>query len=139
MSNFGGGPLVKTITMARGPLTAVFKSVYYTGLAKDGKLPHDFASRYGTDPLKFFIAAPELTQKFGKRFECIPLSAVGLYTYLVDRLGVGLQQLMAGTRKWKLELHDRGDLAALTDAASRITGIPKMDEVEADLIERILD
>ena len=64
---------------------------------------------------------------------------MGLYTYLVDRIGVGLQQLMAGARKWKLELLDRSDLAALNERASEVTGIPTIDKVEADLFEQILE
>jgi hypothetical protein len=55
-----------------------------------------------------------------------------------DRLRVGLQQLMAGCRKWKLDLIDRSDIFALTERASRITGIPLAEETEKDAIERIL-
>jgi hypothetical protein len=45
---------------------------------------------------------------------------------------------MAGTRKWKLDLLDRNDLMALTERASRVTGIPLAEDVEKDAIERIL-
>jgi hypothetical protein len=38
--------------------------------------------------------------KYGERFKEIPWGAVGLYTY-IDKMRVGLQQLMAGARKWK--------------------------------------
>lgn len=139
MSNFGDGPFVKAITMARAPITAVMKSAYFAELAEKGKLPKDFADRFGTDPEKFFISVPELKEKYGNKFKNIPLTAVGLYTYLVDRIGVGLQQLMAGARKWKLELLDRGDLAALNERASEVTGIPTVDKVETDLFEQILE
>ena len=47
-------------------------------------------------------------------------------------------QLMAGTRKWKLDLLDRNDLVALTERASKTTGIPLVEEAEEDAIERIL-
>jgi len=138
MSNFGDGPFVKAITMARAPITAVMKSAYFAELAKERKLPKDFATRFGTDPEKFFISVPELKEKYGNKFKNIPLTAVGVYTYLVDRIGVGLQQLMAGARKWKLELLDRSDLAALTERASEVTGIPTVDKMETDLFEQIL-
>jgi hypothetical protein len=45
---------------------------------------------------------------------------------------------MAGCRKWKLNLINRNDIFALTERASRITGIPLAEETEKDAIERIL-
>jgi len=138
MSNFGKAPMIKVITMARAPITAVFKAAYFEELAKDKKLPRDFAERYGTNPAKFIVTAPELKKKYGKKFANIPLPAMGLYTYLEDRIGVGLRQLMAGARKWKLNLLDRGDIAALTERASKVTGIPTIDEVESEMFEQIL-
>jgi hypothetical protein len=138
MSNLGGGPLVKAITMARAPITAVMKSTYFAELAKAKKLPRDFAEQYGTDPSKFFATVPELKKKHGKRFGDIPPSAIGLYTYLNDRIGVGLQQLMAGARKWKLELIGRDDLVSLSERAKEATGLPTPDKLETDVIEQIL-
>jgi len=82
---------------------------------------------------------PELREKYGDKFKNIPPPAVGLYTYLVDRIGVGLRQLMAGARKWKLELLNRSDLVALTERASEVTGIPTVDKMETDLFEQILE
>jgi glutamate synthase domain-containing protein 2 len=138
MSNFGNGPLVKAITMARSPLTAVMKSTYFVELAKENKLPRDFAEQYGDSPDKFFVAAPKIRAKYAEKFDSIPYPAIGLYSYLCERIGLGLKQLMAGVRKWKLDLIDRTDLAALTERASRVTGIPTMDEVEADKLEQML-
>jgi hypothetical protein len=87
----------------------------------------------------FFIATPELKAKYGKRFKDIPAEATGLYTYLTDRVGVGLKQLMAGNRKWKLNLLGRNDLMSLSELATKVTGIPLADEVEKDAIEKILE
>jgi len=139
MSNFGEGPYVKAVLMGRAPITAVMKSEYFCELAEKGKLPKDFRGRYGDSPDKFFIATPELKRIYGERFKEIPWGAVGLYTYLTHRIKVGLQQLMAGTRKWRLNLIDRSDLASLTEKAAKATGIPMMHEIEQDAIERILD
>ncbi len=138
MSNFGEGPYVKAVLMARAPLLAVMKSSYFVELSRKGKLPRTFAERHGTTPDKFFITAPELKETFGKRFKEIPWEAVGLYTYLNERIKVGLMQLMAGARKWKLDLLDRNDLVALTERASKVTGIPLVEEAEEEAIERIL-
>ncbi len=143
MSNFGGnhgkGPFVKSITMARSPLTAAMKSLYFTELAEKGRLPRDFANKYGNDPEKFFIAAEELKTEYGAKVgNEIPWSAVGVYTYLYERLGIGLKQMLAGSRKFKLDLIDRGDIASLSKLASEVTGIPMLHELEADMFEEIL-
>lgn len=139
MSNFGDGPFIKSITMARSPLTAAMESLYFCELAEKGKLPKDFASKYGNKPEEFFIAAEELRAKYGDKVgKEIPWPAVGVYTYLSERIGIGLKQLLAGVGKFKLELIDRNDLAALSKLAAEVTGIPMMHEVEADLFEEIL-
>lgn len=139
MSNYGNGPLVKAVLMGRSPLTAVMKANYFSQLAEEGKLPRSFAERYGKTPDKYYIAAPKLKEEYGERFKDIPWEAVALYTYLQDRVGVGLMQLLAGARKWKLNLVNRNDLMSLSERASKVTGIPLAEEVEQDQIERILD
>jgi glutamate synthase domain-containing protein 2 len=138
MSNFSKGPYVKGILMARSPLLSVMKSSYFTELAKSSKLPKTFAERYGETPEKFFVTAPKLKEKYGERFKEIPWEAIGLYTYLSERIKVGLMQLMAGARKWKLDLIDRNDLVTLSERAAKVTGIPLAEDAEQDAIERIL-
>jgi hypothetical protein len=139
LSNFGGGPQVKGVLMARSPLTAVMKSSYFVELAQKGRLPKSFAQSYGSTPELFFAAGPKLESEYGDRLKEIPWEAVGLYSYLDDRVKVGLMQLMAGTRKWRLDLLDRNDLMALTERAAKVTGIPLAEEAETDAIERILE
>ena len=139
MSNFSGEPLVKGVLLGRSPITAAMKANYFKLLAEQGKLPKSFADRYGTDPEKFFISAPSLKTTYGSRFSEIPLEAIGVYTYLTDRIGVGLKQLMAGTRKWKLSLLERNDLMSLSERAAKVTGIPTVEEVEKGAIEKILE
>ena len=138
MSNFGEGPIVKAVLMARAPITAVMKSDYFLQLSTKDQLPRLFADRYGTTPGKFFIATPDLKKKYGKRFSEIPQQAIGVYTFLTERVGVGLQQMMAGTRKWKLDLLDRSDLMSLSKRAEKVTGIPLAEEIDKEAIEKIL-
>jgi hypothetical protein len=139
MSNFGNGPFVKAVLMGRSPITAAFKGSYFKQLSDEGKLPKAFADKFGGTPDKFFIAAPELKTKYGERFKEIPWEAVAVYTYLTDRVAVGLRQLLAGNRKWKLELISRNDLMSLSERATKVTGIAMADEFEKDAIERILE
>ena len=138
LSNFGDGPYIKAIGMARSAITAVFKGDYFATLAKEGNLPMDFVNKYGSDPDTFFVTSTELQQRFGDRYKDLPPGAIGLYTYFADRLGFGLRQLMAGSRKFKLDLLERSDLAALTERTSEVTGIPKMEDLQQDIMEKIL-
>ncbi|WXG43692.1 MAG: glutamate synthase-related protein [Promethearchaeati archaeon SRVP18_Atabeyarchaeia-1] len=138
LSNFGKEPYIKAVLMARSPLTAVMKSSYFTELYNKGQLPKTFVNRYGNTPENFFAAAPELKAEYGEKFKEIPWEAIGLYSYLHERIGVGLRQLLAGSRKWKLDGVSRKDLIALTERAARVTGIPLPEESEADVIEHIL-
>ncbi len=139
LSNFGDGPYVKAITMARAPITAVFKSIYFKELAEMNRLPRNFVERYGNEPKKFFITVPELIHRLGEaEFKKVPLGAVGLYTYLYDKIRVGLMQLLAGARKFGLYLIDRNDLVALSERASKTTGIPLPEELERGEMESLL-
>jgi len=138
MSNFGKGPYVKGILLGRSPITAVIKSSYFKELAEKGQLPKSFAETFGNTPEKFFVETTELKAKFKERFEDIPWEAVGLHSYLHGRIAVGLQQLMAGSRKWKLNLINRDDIAALTERGSKVTGISLMEKTDEDAIEGIL-
>ena len=138
LSNFGDGPLVKGVVMGRAPLTAVMKANYFVELAKKGRLPASFAKDYGDTPEKFFRCITDLKAKLGERFKEVPWGAVGLYSYLYDKIGVSLQQLLAGSRKFKLNLISREDLVALTERASKVTGIPMPHESDIEVIEKIL-
>lgn len=96
-------------------------------LAAQNKLPRDFAETYGTDPEKFFVCLPELKKEYKGRK--VPLPGVGLYSYLVDRIGC---------RKWKLDLLSRDDLMSLSKRAEEVTGIPTPDHAADAVLERIL-
>ena len=67
----------------------------------------------------------------------IPKTAIGVYTYY-ERIRVGIQQLIAGMRKFKLDLVDRNDLMALSPLAAEVTGIRMPHQVEADVFDKIL-
>lgn len=136
LSNFGNGPYVKAAVIGRAMLTAVMKAEYFAKLAREGQLPRNFAKYYGTDPEKFFTFLPEIKAKVGDLSK-ITWGALGLYGYM-ERIKVGLQQLLAGLRKFKLHLVSRKDLFALTERAAKATGIPLAEESKADEIEKIL-
>jgi len=136
LSNFDGEPMVKGVVMGRAPLTAVMKAEYLAELASRERLPKSIGEEYGSTPERFMANYLELSRRYdGRR---LPWGAVGLYNY-VERLRIGMQQLLAGMRKFGLSLVDRGDLVALTERASRVTGIPMPHESDSELIETILE
>lgn len=138
MSNFGDGPFVKAVTMARAPLTAVMKSEYFVRLAVEGKLPSGFKEKYGERPEKFFSLYEHVRRTYARTPGVdIPWGGLGLYSY-VQKMATGLKQLLAGARKFKLELINRDDLAALDPLASEVTGLPMLHEVDKEDFERIL-
>jgi hypothetical protein len=67
----------------------------------------------------------------------LPLGAIGLYN-VADKVKVGLQQLMAGSRNWKVEYISRNDLFALSEECAKITGIKYvMDAFREEALEII--
>ena len=50
------------------------------------------------------------------------MGAVGIYTY-TQKFKTGLQQLMAGSRNFRLSTMSRDDLMALTPEAADVSGI----------------
>lgn len=95
--------------MARAPILAAMKSPYFARLAENGKLPRPFPVEYSSDPNSFFVKTSEIQRKFPKKKlgKDMPWGAVGLNTYLEGRIGEGLKKLMAGSRKFKLEILER--------------------------------
>ena len=69
----------------------------------------------------------------------LPLGAIGWYTY-VDKLKVGLKQLMAGSRNFSLPTISRRDIVALTREAEDVTGVTYvMDAFKAEAEAIILE
>lgn len=138
MSNFGKNPYFKAVAMARSPITAVFKASYFSELAAQGKLPTNFTSLYGSKPEQFFLCYDELKRTYKERFSKIPVGAIGLYTYYTNRIGTGLKELMAGARVWKLSLLSREDITPLTERASKVSGLPLLEDIWSKKMDTIL-
>ncbi len=67
----------------------------------------------------------------------IPFGAVAMWT-LMDRLGAGLQQIMAGARKFGLEEIARADIASCNRETERETGVPFITNVQDEVAKTIL-
>jgi glutamate synthase domain-containing protein 2 len=129
-------PYIKAICLGRASMTAAMVGNTIGEMIKNGKVPADIA-KYGTDIEHVFILAAKLKERFGKDFQKIPAGAIGMITYF-DRLNAGLQQLMAGGRKFALRHITRDDLCALTREAADVSGIPYVMETDKEEAARIL-
>jgi hypothetical protein len=61
----------------------------------------------------------------------MPLGAIGFFSY-ADKLKIGLQQLMAGSRNFRISTISRKDLMALTKEAAKVSGIPYVMDAYRD-------
>ena len=132
-----GAPYFKFVGMARAPIAAamVGKTI---GRTIDAKQVPVYIERFGSSKDDIFVTAVELRRKLTDAvFEKVPTGALGLYTYY-ERLGQGLRQLMAGSRKFALGYLDRNDIAALTHEAAEISGIRFIMDVDLEEADSIL-
>jgi glutamate synthase domain-containing protein 2 len=132
-----GAPYVKLVGMARAPIAAAMVGKTIGKTIDSFQLPV-YVERFGNSTDEIFVTASELRHQLGDAaFDKIPTGALGLYTFY-ERLAQGLRQLMAGSRKFTLAHISRDDLAALTDEAVKISGIPHVMDVDREEAEAIL-
>ena len=131
-----GAPFFKAVCMGRALMIPAFVGKNIKKWTDEDKLPVEI-KKYGDVPERIFITTEILRSKFGKDFERIPWGAVAMYTF-ADRLKLGLQQMMAGARKFSLKYLDRSDVVSLTKEGADVTGIPYVMESDMKESERIL-
>ena len=132
-----GSPYVKAVCMGRGLMIPGMVGKNIGQWLKNGDLPKT-VSKYGTEAKEIFVAYAEMQEKFGSEMKDIPLGAVAIYTYC-QKFRVGLQQLMAGSRNFKLSTISRKDLMALTEEAAKISGIPYVMNAYGEEANKILE
>ena len=131
-----GAPYFKAVCMGRALMIPAFVGKNIKKWIEEDKLPTEI-KKYGDVPERIFITTESLKGKYGKDFARIPWGAVALYTF-VDRLKLGLQQFMAGSRKFGLQHIDRNDVVSLTRDCADVTGIPYVMDSDMKEAERIL-
>jgi glutamate synthase domain-containing protein 2 len=131
-----GAPYVKAVCMGRALMIPGMVGKNIGQWLKDNKLPKT-VSKYGSTPEEIFVTYDTLKDKYGKEIENMPLGAVGIYTFC-QKIKIGLQQLMAGSRNFNLSAVSRKDLMALTEEAARISGIPYIMDAYREDAEKIL-
>jgi glutamate synthase domain-containing protein 2 len=93
----------------------------------------------GVSAEEIFAGYYDVQKKVGtKEINAIPYGAIAIWT-LADKLAAGLQQLMAGARRFNLREISRCDLFAGNRETAEITGIPFMTEVLDESAKKILN
>jgi glutamate synthase domain-containing protein 2 len=132
-----GAPFTKAICMGRALMIPGMVGKNIQKWIKDGKLPNT-VGQFGSTPEEIFVCYEDVKDIVGaKEMENIPLGAVGIYSY-VEKIRVGLQQLMAGSRNFSVPAISRDDLMSLTEECTKVTGIPYVMDAYRDEAMSIL-
>jgi len=132
-------PYTKLVCMGRAPMIPGFLGSNIEGVFKPEKraevsghweqLPPNVKA-VGTYPEEIFAGWEPVQNKVGvDEMKNIPFGAVAMYT-CADKLSCGLQQLMAGARRFKLSEIARDDLMAGNRETAEVSGIPFMTDAQ---------
>ncbi len=142
-----GAPFAKLVCMGRSLMIPGYLGSNIEGVLNPSvrrkvngswdKLPASVAD-IGKDPESIFAGYYDVQKKVGKKeMKNIPLGAIAAYT-LADKLGAGLQQLLAGTRKFTLSEISRNDIYAGNRETAKETGITFISEKNDDIAKAIM-
>jgi glutamate synthase domain-containing protein 2 len=132
-----GAPYFKAVCMGRGLMIPGMVGKNIGKWLEEGDLPKT-VSEFGHRKEEIFVHYEELEVRYGNDINDIPLGAIGIYSYS-EKTRVGLQQLMAGSRRFNTSTLSRKDLMTLTEEAAKVTGISYVMDAYRDIAEEILD
>jgi Glutamate synthase domain 2 len=144
-----GAPFTKLVCMGRGLMIPGFLGANIEGVLHPDRreklngnwdaLPKSITDEFGTSPEEIFAGYYDVKNKVGAdEMKNIPLGAIAVWT-LADKLSAGLQQLMAGARKFRLADISRDDLFAANRETEKETGIKFMTDVSDEIAKKILN
>ena len=144
-----GAPFTKLVCMGRGLMIPGFLGANIEGVLHPDRreklngnwdaLPKSIIDEFGTSPEEIFAGYYDVKNKVGAdEMKNIPLGAIAVWT-LADKLSAGLQQLMAGARKFRLSNISRDDLFAANRETEKETGIKFMTDVSDEIAKKILN
>ena len=142
-----GAPYTKLICMGRAVMIPGFVGANIEGALNPDrretlsgnwdKLPRS-VGELGASPEEIFACYFDVQNKVGKdEMKHIPYGAIAFWT-LADKLSCGLQQLMAGARKFSLNQIRRSDLFSANRETEAETGIPHCADVNDAFARKIL-
>ncbi len=143
-----GAPYTRLICMGRAMMIPGFLGANIEGVLKPenrakvhgnwDSLPKTVAD-FGNSPEEIFAGYHGVRNKVGKdAMANVPFGAIAMWT-LLDKLGAGLQQFMAGARKFRLDAVSRNDIAACNREVESETGIPFITEAQDESAKAILN
>jgi len=132
-----GAPHTRAVCMGRALMIPGFVGKNIGKWMAESDLPKT-VSEFGTTKEEIFVTYETLKAKYGDEVEKFPMGAIAVYTF-ADKLKVGLQQLMSGTRNMRLDTISRDDLMALTPEAALVSGIPYVMDAYRDEAMAIID
>lgn len=143
-----GAPFSKLVCLGRAPMIAGFIGSNIEGVIYPERKNEVFGhweslptsvTKYGKYPEEIFTGWEEVKQKVGAdEMKNIPFGAVAMYCY-ADKLGCGLQQFLAGARKFDINQISRDDLIASNRETAEESGIPYMTEAQNEIALSILN
>ena len=142
-----GAPFTKMVCMGRGIMIPGFVGSNIEGAIFPEKraevnghwseLPKT-VRQVGSTAKEIFASYFDVEKKVGRdEMKNIPYGAIAFYT-LADKLACGLQQLMAGTRKFKMNQLTRAELFSGNRETAKETGIPHCADVNDESAKKIL-
>lgn len=131
-----GAPYFKAVCMGRALMIPGMVGRNIGEWMNKHDLPKS-VSKFGDEIDEIFVTYEELKEKYGEETIKLPLGAMGLYTF-AQKLRVGLQQLMAGSRRFSVPSISRRDVFALTEEAAKISGIDYVMDAYRSEAEDIL-
>jgi len=132
-----GAPYIKAVCMGRALMIPGMVGKNIALWLKNGQLPPT-VSEFGKTEKEIFVYYGELADIYGKEMKNIPLGAIGIYSFS-QKIKVGLQQLMAGSRNFRINTISRADLMALTEEAVKISGIAYVMDAYRKEAEAVLN
>jgi len=143
-----GAPYTKLICMGRAIMIPGFLGANIEGVLKPDRKEKIFGnweklpktvSNLGTKAQEIFASYFDVQKKVGKKeMKNIPYGAIAFWT-MADKLACGLQQLMAGARKFSLSQIAREDLFSGNRETATETGIPHVADVNDESAKKILN
>lgn len=143
-----GAPFTKLVCMGRAlmipgflgaNIEAALQPARKQALAGNwNELPKS-VSEIGTTPEEIFASYYDVQAKVGSEaMKNIPYGAIAIWT-LADKLAAGLQQFMAGARKFSVSEISRSDIYAANRETAAETGVPFITEVQDESAKKILN
>ena len=141
-----GAPYTKLICMGRAIMIPGFLGANIEGVLHPerrqevngnwGDLPKTVS---GASAKEIFAGYFDVEKKVGKdEMKNIPYGAIAFYT-MMDKLHCGLQQLLAGARKFSVTQLTRNDIFAGNYDTAKETGIPHMADANDESAKQILN